>query len=109
MVAGATLDVRKVKRAASEAAGVLRLLANEDRLAILCQLIQGEACVSELETLLEIKQPTLSQQLGVLRNDEIVATRREGKNIYYQIADRRVLALLQLMYELFCVNGRKAS
>ena len=109
MAEGTVLDIRKVKRAASEAAGVLRLLANEDRLSILCQLTQGEARVGELETLLDIKQPTLSQQLGVLRNDKIVATRREGKNIYYRVADQRVLALLQLMYELFCKKTKGAS
>ncbi len=103
------IDLRKVRKAAAEAAGVLRLLANEDRLSILCQLTQGEACVSDLETILGIKQPTLSQQLGVLRNDEIVATRRDGKNIYYRVSDQRVLVLLQVMYDLFCAKGRKAS
>lgn len=97
-----TLDIRKMRRAASEATGVLRVLANEDRLLLLCQLMQGERCVSELETLLDIRQPTLSQQLGVLRTEEVVETRRDGKNIYYRVADKRVAQVLEKLYELFC-------
>jgi DNA-binding transcriptional ArsR family regulator len=98
----ASLDIRKVRRAAADATGMLRLLANEDRLLLLCQLTQGERCVSELEELLEIRQPTLSQQLGVLRTEGVVATRREGKNIYYSIADERVEQLLNQLYQMFC-------
>lgn len=96
------LDIRKIRRAAADATGVLRLLANEDRLLLLCQLTQGERCVSELEELLEIRQPTLSQQLGVLRTEGVVSTRREGKNIYYSITDERVEQLLGQLYQLFC-------
>jgi DNA-binding transcriptional ArsR family regulator len=98
----ASLDIRKVRRAAADATGMLRLLANEDRLLLLCQLTQGERCVSELEELLKIRQPTLSQQLGVLRTEGVVATRREGKNIYYSIADERVELLLNQLYQMFC-------
>jgi len=97
-----SLDITKVRRAAADATGMLRLLANEDRLLLLCQLTQGELCVSELEELLEIRQPTLSQQLGVLRTEGVVATRREGKNIYYSIADERVEQLLNQLYQMFC-------
>lgn len=98
----ASLDIREVRRAAADATGMLRLLANEDRLLLLCQLTQGERCVSELEELLQIRQPTLSQQLGVLRTEGVVATRREGKNIYYSIADERVEQLLNQLYQMFC-------
>ena len=98
----ASLDIRKVRRAAADATGMLCLLANEDRLLLLCQLTQGERCVSELEELLKIRQPTLSQQLGVLRTEGVVATRREGKNIYYSIADERVELLLNQLYQMFC-------
>lgn len=96
------LDIRKIRRAAAKATGLLRLLANEDRLLLLCQLTQGERCVGELEELLEIRQPTLSQQLGVLRTESVVATRREGKNIYYSIADDRVEQVLELLYRIYC-------
>jgi DNA-binding transcriptional ArsR family regulator len=106
MVPTAELDLRQVRRAATEATGVLRVLANVDRLLLLCQLAQGERCVSELEELLGIQQPTLSQQLGVMRTEGVVATRREGKHIYYQIADPRLLKLLETLYQLYCKTGK---
>ena len=81
---------------------MLRVLANEDRLLLLCQLTQGEVCVSELEELLGIRQPTLSQQLGILRAEEIVSTRREGKKIFYQVCDERVVSVLKTLYGLYC-------
>ncbi|WP_328184484.1 ArsR/SmtB family transcription factor [Marinobacter sp. OP 3.4] len=96
------LSVAQMRENASEATAILRLLAHEDRLLLLCQLSQEELCVSDLETRLAIRQPTLSQQLGVLRREELVATRRQGKHIYYRIADESVLALLQTLYELYC-------
>jgi ArsR family transcriptional regulator len=82
----------------------MKVLANSDRLMLLCELAQGEKCVSELEELLGIVQPTLSQQLTVLRNEELVTTRREGKNIYYQISSPEALAVMQVLYKTYC-NG----
>lgn len=81
---------------------MLRVLANEDRLLLMCQLTQGEACVGELEELLGIRQPTLSQQLAILRTEEIVSTRREGKKIFYQVSESRVASLLAMLYGLYC-------
>jgi DNA-binding transcriptional ArsR family regulator len=95
-------DMSKMRVAASEATAVLRTLANEDRLLLLCQLSQGEMSVSELEEALEIRQPTLSQQLGVLRTENLVQTRRDGKRIYYSIADQKTLSILGMLYELYC-------
>jgi DNA-binding transcriptional ArsR family regulator len=97
-----TLDIAQMRSAAGEATAVLRVLANEDRLLLLCQLSQGEKSVSELEELLDIHQPTLSQQLGVLRADGLVNTRRDGKRIYYSVANPKVLALLETLYSLYC-------
>ena len=91
-----------LRRAAGQAVGALKLLANEDRLLLLCQLSHGEMCVSELEEHLDIRQPTLSQQLGVLRSVGVVATRREGKNIYYSVADHSLLEILAVMNRLYC-------
>lgn len=96
------LDMAQMRASAGEAAAVLRALAHEDRLVLLCQLSQAELCVSELEEQLDIRQPSLSQQLGVLRRDELVTTRRSGRHIYYRIADERILGLLQTLYALFC-------
>jgi DNA-binding transcriptional ArsR family regulator len=87
---------------AGQAVATLKLLANEDRLLLLCQLSQGESSVGELEELLGIRQPTLSQQLGVLRSEQVVSTRRQGKNIFYSIADPAVLEILALLYLLYC-------
>jgi DNA-binding transcriptional ArsR family regulator len=95
------LDAARLQRAARQTAAVLRVLANEDRLLLVCQMAQGERSVKELEALLDIHQPTLSQQLGVLRVAGFVNTRREGKRIYYSIGDTRLLALLRMLYTLY--------
>ena len=99
-----TLDLEKMKTAASSACRLMKVLSNPDRLMLLCQLSQGEKCVSELEEQLGILQPTLSQQLTVLRNEALVTTRREGKNIYYQISSAEALAVMQVLYKTYC-NG----
>jgi len=97
-----TLDIESMRAAAGRATAVLGVLANANRLLLMCQLSQGEKCVGELEELLDLHQPTLSQQLGVLRSEGLVSTRRDGKKIYYSVADARVLALLGTLYELYC-------
>jgi DNA-binding transcriptional ArsR family regulator len=96
------IDPAKLRQAAGQAVGVLKALANEDRLLLLCQLSQGELCVGDLEERLDIHQPTLSQQLGVLRNEGMVVTRREGKRIYYKVADPKALKVLEVLYRLYC-------
>ena len=101
------IDPERLKQAADEAVGALKLLANPERLLLLCQLSQGEFSVGELEELLDIHQPTLSQQLGVLRNQGVVATRREGKNIYYSVADPALLEILAVLYRLYCPKDPK--
>ena len=96
------LNPKTLRRAAVEAVGALKLLANVERMLLLCQLSQGEMCVSELEEQLDIHQPTLSQQLGVLRNEGVVSTRREGKNIFYSVADPALLDILAVLNRLYC-------
>lgn len=86
---------------------MLKALANPDRLLLLCQLSQGERNVTELEQLLGIQQPTLSQQLAVLRREGLVATRREGKQIYYRISSSEALAVITTLYQLFCERGQQ--
>ncbi len=99
------LDPQAMGQAASQAAALMRALANEDRLMLLCQLAQGEACVSELEAACDIGQPSLSQHLGVLRRQGLVATRRQGKNIYYRVEDPNALAVLGVLYQAYCSQG----
>ena len=96
------IDTEALRCAAAQVVAALKLLANEDRLLLLCQLSQGEMCVSELEEQLQIRQPTLSQQLGVLRAEGVVSTRRQGKNIYYSVADAAMLDIVAVLYRLYC-------
>jgi DNA-binding transcriptional ArsR family regulator len=91
-----------MRRGAASATSTLRVLANEHRLLLLCELCAGERCVSELEDRLRIRQPTLSQQLGVLRRRGLVHTRRSGRQIYYSVADDKVHALLGALQSLYC-------
>ena len=101
------LEVEKMRAAAEEATALLRALAKPDRLFLLSNLSQAERCVSELEEELGIEQPTLSQQLTVLRTQELVSTRRDGKWIYYSVSDPKVLAVLETLYRLFCAPRGK--
>lgn len=94
---------------AAQAANFLKSLGNEKRLLILCHLSEGEMSVSELESALGLRQPTLSQQLARLRTDELVDTRRDGKTIYYSLASEEVSKMLELMYSLFCSDEAKAA
>lgn len=96
------IDPEALRAAAGQAVAALKVLANQDRLLLLCQLSQGELCVSELEEALAIHQPTLSQQLGVLRSEGVVDTRRQGKKIYYRVADPALLEILAVLYRLYC-------
>ena len=102
------LDLPTMRAHAGTAVAMLKLLGNEDRLLLLCQLSQQERTVGELEQLTGITQPTLSQQLGILRREGLVATRREGKFIWYQLSDARALQLMQSVYQLFCEPAEPA-
>jgi ArsR family transcriptional regulator len=103
------LSISAMRVAAGETVAVLRALSNEDRLLLLCQMSQGEYSVGELEELLNIRQPTLSQQLTVLRAECLVDTRREGKRIFYRVSDQKVLMILTTLYQLYCPKPIKKS
>ena len=94
---------------ANEAAKLLKALAHPDRLLLLCQLVGGERTVTDLGVLARIEQPSLSQQLGVLRGERLVATRREGKNVFYRVASPAALTLLETLYGLFCAEQAPAA
>ena len=81
---------------------LLRVLANQNRLLLLWLLTEQEACVSDLRLLSGIVQPTLSQQLTVLRKEKLVKTRREGKQIYYSLASEIAIAVMSLLYKHYC-------
>lgn len=95
-------DADQMRHAASAASALLRSMAHEDRLLLLCLLSRQELSVGEIEAQLKIRQPSLSQQLGVLRREKLVTTRRDGKRIFYRMSDQKVLALVTLLYDLYC-------
>ncbi len=91
-----------MQAAAGQACRLLKVLSNPDRLLILCRLAEGEMTVGQLEESLGIRQPTLSQQLTVLREEALVATRRDGKHIHYRIDSPQALAVMQVLHQQFC-------
>ena len=87
---------------AAEAADLLKLLANESRLQILCVLSHGELSVSELNARIDLSQSALSQHLKKLREDDLVATRRAAQTIYYSLRESRALRLIETLHEIYC-------
>jgi DNA-binding transcriptional ArsR family regulator len=92
---------------AKRTSNFLKALAHESRLIILCILADGEKSVSELERELNLRQPTVSQQLARLRADGLVSTRRDGKVIYYSLASEEARIVIGAIYDVFCKKARK--
>jgi DNA-binding transcriptional ArsR family regulator len=103
----AGLDLDMLLSNARQASEFLKALSHEVRLLILCFLIDGEKSVSEIERMLKLRQPAVSQQLARLRADGLVDTRRNGKNIYYSLARTVVRDVIQVLHDAFC-KPRKA-
>ncbi len=97
-----TLDATQLEASAGDAARLLRALANERRLMILCQLTAGERSVGELAGRVGLSQSALSQHLALLREEGLVATRREAQTIWYRIVDRAALAVMATLADTFC-------
>jgi len=87
---------------AAEAAQLLKVLGNEQRLHILCNLLDGPLSVGELNQRLELSQSALSQHLALLREMELVETRREAQTIYYSLADGPVVRVMALLQDIYC-------
>ncbi|HYQ37688.1 MAG TPA: metalloregulator ArsR/SmtB family transcription factor [Pseudomonas sp.] len=100
------LDLARLRGSVGAASQLLKALANPDRLLLLCRLAEAECNVGELQAASGIVQPSLSQQLAVLRREGLVATRRAGKQIHYRIADPAVLAVIHTLHQLFCAEER---
>ena len=104
---GLELDLETFERKATEVADILRALANERRLMILCKLVEwGEANVTSLTEAVGLSQSALSQHLAKMRDEGIVATRRESQTIWYRIADPRTEQLFATLYELYCTPAK---
>ncbi len=98
----APVDANSMVSKAESASGFLKALSHEGRLMILCHLSTGEKTVTELENLLSSRQAAVSQQLARLRLEGLVSHRREGKAIYYSLADDRARRMIELVYDMFC-------
>ena len=102
MPARTRMDPAALREGADAACRLMKALSNPDRLLLLCHLAEGEKRVGELEALAGVLQPTLSQQLGVLREEGLVSTRREGKSIHYSFDSPQALAVMKVLYAQFC-------
>lgn len=95
-------ELKKMQSSADDACTLMKVLSNRDRMMLLCEMAKGEKCVGDLEAALDLHQPTLSQQLTVLRKENLVNTRREGKQIYYSISSEVALSVIALLYRHYC-------
>lgn len=100
-------DIQRMASNAEHATEFLKALAHQGRLLILCILAEGEKSVGELEEILSLRQPTVSQQLARLRADGLVAPRRDGKTIYYSLASEEARVVIGALYDVFCRKTRK--
>ncbi|MEZ5810117.1 MAG: metalloregulator ArsR/SmtB family transcription factor [Rhizobiaceae bacterium] len=99
-------DLEQINASASEAADLLAVLANANRLMVLCHLLKKEMAVGPLAEAVGMTQSALSQQLARLRALKLVETRRDGRTIYYRLASREVAMILETLYDMFCsVDG----
>jgi DNA-binding transcriptional ArsR family regulator len=101
-IAEETPELEMMVRKARNASEFLKAMAHETRLLLLCYLAERERSVTELENILSMRQPTVSQQLARLRLDGLVTTRREGKTIYYSIGDEKLRRVIAVIYDIFC-------
>ena len=102
MAAAKPLELKRLRAQSGRAAATLKLLANERRLLILCELASGEASVGQLAEAVDLSQSALSQHLAKMRAESLVATRREAQSVFYRIADKTVARLLAALKEIYC-------
>lgn len=100
-----SFNAAAMRKYAADAARLMRSLANHQRLLVLCALAEGELSVSELNRRVTLSQSALSQHLAVLRNEQLVSTRREAQTIYYSLMDGPAVRVLQLLHDEFCGTG----
>lgn len=100
-------ELERMMDNAKRASDFLKALSHESRLMMLCILAEGEKSVGELEQQLNLRQPTVSQQLARLRADGLVSTRRDGKTIYYNVASEEARVVIGAIYDVFCRKARK--
>lgn len=104
-----TEDMELMFSQARKASDLLKALSHETRLVILCLLMEGEKSVSEIENIVLLPQASVSQQLARLRFDRLVTSRREGRSIYYQIANTDVNTIIGSLYDIYCKPAKKRA
>lgn len=105
------MDPKAMRRTAPVIAELMKVLSNETRLMILCLLVEGERSVNDLAATLEVRGPTMSQQLALLRKDGLVGTRRDGQTVYYSLVRDDIRELMGFLHDAYCSpkakRGRK--
>ena len=96
------MDFSTMQRNAADAVNLLKGLANESRLMIMCVLAEGEVSVGQLNTRIKLSQSALSQHLAVLRDQGLVKTRRESQTIYYRLAETPAMSVIELLHDVYC-------
>ncbi|WP_108652395.1 ArsR/SmtB family transcription factor [Dongshaea marina] len=99
------MELAEMEENAGRAAELLKAMANQQRLMILCMLLDAELSVTELNEKLNLSQSALSQHLALLRRDELVATRKIAQKVYYRVHSDEVRAVLETLYRCFCIPG----
>ncbi len=101
------LDIAQMEETADEVSGYMKLLSSPGRLMVLCQLVEGEMSSGALCDAVGMKPPAMSQQLSILKRENIVRTRRDGQSIYYSIADPNIMKIMMFLYDTFCAPKNK--
>ena len=96
------LNVNEMRKNVENSSAFLKLLSNPTRLLILCNLIESERCVGDLEKDLNISQSALSQHLSKMRDEGIVKSEKQGQHVFYSISDSNVVDIINVLYKLFC-------
>ena len=98
------MEIEELQESASKASDLLKVMANQGRLLIMCHLLDGEKNVQQLQAQVGLSQSALSQQLAILRGQKLVATRREAQSVYYSLCSSEAEVLIETLYGLYCAK-----
>ncbi len=103
------MDIAQLKDNATRASDLLKVMANQSRLMILCHLLEGEKSVQELQGHVGLSQSALSQQLAILRAQALVSTRRAAQSVFYSLASKEAEILIGTLYQIYCDPGAETQ
>jgi DNA-binding transcriptional ArsR family regulator len=98
------MDFEAMQENAAQAVRLLKSLANESRLMVMCVLSEGEISVGQLNERIDLSQSALSQHLAILREQGLVRTRRESQTIYYSLAETAAINLIETLHDIYCAS-----